>query len=325
MSAATLTAPRTAVPTAVRGVGARVGSAVLVLAGAATAVFGAQALLPGDRAALLLNLQSGEAIERTPAELAPINEAYGFDDPLIVQYGRFVADLARGDLGTSYTKHAPVTEIIGGQAWPTVQLAVGALVLAWVIAVVTVVLTAGRPRPVAATGSGLEALAASIPHYWLGVILLVVFAVNLRWFPVIGGTDLAATVLPVVTLAVPLAGFLGQSMRDEFDRALAAPFVTTARSRGGSEAGVRLRHVLRHAVLPAISLSGWAVGALLSGAVIVESVFSRPGLGQVLVTAVESRDLPVVVGVVMLVAAVYVVANVLVDVAHALVDPRRRA
>lgn len=319
------TAPRTAPLRAVRAAGGRVVTAALVLVGAATAVFAAQVLLPGDRAALLLNLRTGEAIERTPAELAPINALYGFDDPLLVQYGRFVGGLFRGDLGISYQQHAAVTEIIGGQVWPTVHLALGALLVAWAIALVTVVLTAGRRRTVAATGSGLEALAASVPHYWLGVILLVVFAVQLRWFPVIGGTGLQATVLPVLTLAIPLAGFLGQATRDEFDRALAEPFVTTARARGGSDTGVRLRHVLRHSVLPAISLSGWALGALLSGAVIVESVFSRPGLGQVLVAAVDARDLPVVVGVVMFVAAVYVAANVLVDVAHTLVDPRRRA
>lgn len=311
--------------TLARNVGGRLLTAALVLVGAATVVFAAQTLLPGDRATLLLNLRTGEAIERTPEELAPINAQFGFDDPLAVQYGRFVAGLVRGDLGTSYQQFRPVSEVIGAQMWPTVQLALGALVLAWVIAVVTVVLTAGRGRLVTSLGSGLEALAASIPHYWLGVILLVVFAIGLRWFPVMGGTGPAATVLPVVTLAVPLAGFLGQATRDEFDRALGQPFVTSARARGMSDTGVRLRHVLRHAVLPAITLSGWALGALLSGAVIVESVFSRPGLGQVLVAAVDARDVPVVAGIVMFVAAVYVVANILVDLAYTLVDPRRRA
>ncbi|NCT91762.1 ABC transporter permease [Cellulomonas sp. APG4] len=311
---------------ALRRVVGRVVAAVLVLLGAATVVFLAQTLLPGDRATLLLNLRSGEAVERTAAELAPINEQYGFDDPLAVQYATYVGGLLRGDLGVSYQRHAPVAEVIGGQLWPTAQLALGALAAAWVLALVSVVVTAGRrSRAVTAAGSGAEALAASVPHYWLGVILLVVLAVNLQWFPVMGGTSPAATVLPVLTLAVPLAGFLGQATRDEFDRVLEQPFVTSARARGMGDTGVRLRHVLRHAVLPAITLSGWALGALLSGAVIVESVFSRPGLGQVLVAAVDARDVPVVAGVVMFVAAVYVVANVLVDLAYTLVDPRRRS
>lgn len=319
------TAPRATPVRVVRRLGGRVVSAALVLLGAATVVFAAQAVLPGDRATLLLNLQSGEAVERTAEELAPINARYGFDDPLVLQYGRFVGGLLRGDLGVSYQQHAPVTEVIGGQVWPTVHLALGALGVAWAIALGTVLVTAGRRRAVASAGSGFEALAASVPHYWLGVILLVVFAIELRWFPVMGGTDLRATALPVLTLALPLAGFLGQATRDEFDRVLEQPFVTSARARGMGDAGVRLRHVLRHAVLPGITLSGWALGALLSGAVIVESVFSRPGLGQVLVAAVDARDLPVVAGVVMFVATVYVVANVLVDLAYTLVDPRRRS
>ena len=305
-------------------VATKVVTAGLVLLGAATVVFAVQTLLPGDRATLLLNLRTGQMIERTEAELAPINAEYGFDDPLVVQYGRYVADLARGDLGVSYQLHKPVTEVIGDQIGPTVQLAAGALVVAWLLALVTVVVSAGRRR-VGAVGSGVEAFAASLPSYWLGVILLVVFAVQLRWFPVMGGTGVASTVLPVLTLAVPLAGFLGQATRDEFERVLEQPFVTSARARGMGDVGVRLRHVLRHAVLPAVTLSGWAVGALLSGAVIAESVFSRPGLGQVLVAAVDARDIPVVAGVVMFVALVYVVANVLVDLAYTLIDPRRRA
>ncbi|WP_307793796.1 ABC transporter permease [Actinotalea soli] len=302
----------------------RVLGAALVLLGAATVVFAVQTLLPGDRATLLLNLQTGEAIERTPEELAPINARFGFDDPVLVQYGSYVGGLLRGDLGTSFQQHEPVTQVIGGQILPTVQLALGALVLAWVLSLITVLATAGRRRWIAGLGSGLEAVAASLPHYWLGVILLVVLAVQAGWFPVMGGTDLAATVLPVLTLAIPLAGFLGQATRDELDRVLEQPFVLSARTRGMGDAAVRVRHALRHAVVPAVTLSGWALGSLLSGAVIAESVFSRPGLGQVLVTAVDSRDLPVVGGVVIFVALVYVVANLLVDLAYTVIDPRRR-
>jgi peptide/nickel transport system permease protein len=144
-------------------------------------------------------------------------------------------------------------------------------------------------------------------------------------FPIIGGTSAWGTVLPVLTLAIPLAGFLGQVTRDEFEQVLQQPFVTTARTRGMSDLGVRVRHVLRHAILPAITLSGWALGALVSGAVIAENIFGRPGLGQVLVTAVNTRDLPTVSGIVLVIAAIYVVANLLVDLAYAIVDPRLRA
>jgi peptide/nickel transport system permease protein len=152
-----------------------------------------------------------------------------------------------------------------------------------------------------------------------------VFAVELRVFPVIGGTSPMGTVLPVLTLAIPLAGFLGQVTRDEFEKVLDQPFITTARTRGMSDTAVRLKHALRHSVVPAVTLSGWALGALVSGAVIAENVFGRPGIGQVLVSAVNTRDVPTVSGIVLVVAAVYVAANLLVDLAYALIDPRLRA
>jgi len=299
-------------------------SAVVVLALAATVTFFVQALMPGDRATMLLNLSTGQTIARSEAELAPIREQYGFDDPLYVQFAHYLGGLFRGDLGISYREHRPVTQVIADQIGPTLLLTLGALAVAWVIALVLTVLTVRRGRVLSALGSGLEAFTASLPHYWLGVILLVVFAVQLRWFPVIGGTGPAALVLPVLTLALPLAGFLGQVTRDEFAKTLDQPFVTAARTRGMSDTGVRLRHALRHSVLPAVTLSGWAMGALLSGAVIVEIVFSRPGLGQVLVGAVNAKDIPVVAGVVMVVALVYVLANLLVDLLYSLIDPRMR-
>jgi peptide/nickel transport system permease protein len=152
----------------------------------------------------------------------------------------------------------------------------------------------------------------------------LVFALRLGWFPVIGGTGLRGLLLPALTLAIPLAGFMGQATRAEFERALEQPFVLSARMRGMGDLSVRLRHVLRHAVLPAVTLSGWALGATVSGAVVVETVFTRPGIGKVLVTAVGAQDLPVVTGVVVVIAAVYVVANLLVDFAYIRIDPRLR-
>jgi peptide/nickel transport system permease protein len=139
-----------------------------------------------------------------------------------------------------------------------------------------------------------------------------------------GGSGPDGLLLPALTLAIPLAGFMGQATRTEFERALEQPFVISARMRGMGETALRLRHVLRHAVLPAVTLSGWALGATISGAVVVESIFNRPGIGRVLVTAVGSQDIPVVTGIVVLIAAVYVVTNLLVDVLYTVVDPRVR-
>jgi peptide/nickel transport system permease protein len=303
----------------------KVITAIAVLIAAASVTFFAQLLVPGDRATAILNQQNGRAQQWTPAQLAPVDHKFGFDHPLIIQYLDYVGGLFRGNLGTSYTQYKPVTQVIGAELLPSLVLTVVALVAAWVLALAVILLTARRGRVVSALGSTWEALTASLPAYWVGVVLLVVFAVELRIFPVIGGTSPMGTVLPVLTLAIPLAGFLGQVTRDEFEKVLDQPFITTARTRGMGETLVRLKHALRHSVVPAITLSGWALGALVSGAVIAENVFGRPGIGQVLVTAVNTRDVPTVSGIVLVVAAVYVVANLLVDLAYGLIDPRLRA
>lgn len=307
-----------------RRVVVKVVTAVAVLIAAASVTFFAQLLVPGDRATAILNQQNGRAQQWTAAQLAPVNHKFGFDRPLLVQWLGYVGGLFHGNLGTSYTQYKPVTQVIGAELMPSLVLTVVALVAAWVLALAVILLTARRGRILSAIGSTWEALTASLPAYWVGVVLLVVFAVELRIFPVIGGTSPMGTVLPVLTLAIPLAGFLGQVTRDEFEKVLDQPFVTTARTRGMSDTLVRLKHALRHSVVPAITLSGWALGALVSGAVIAENVFGRPGIGQVLVTAVNTRDIPTVSGIVLVVAAVYVAANLLVDLAYGLIDPRLR-
>jgi peptide/nickel transport system permease protein len=300
-------------------------SAIVVLWGAATVAFFAQLALPGDRATVILNIRDGQAQQRTAAELAPIRAEYGLNHPVIVQYWDYLRGLVVGDFGTSYQQFRPVTAIIGEQLGATVTLSLTAILFAWVLMVVWVTLTAGRGPRVRSLGALVDVVAAGLPAYWLGIILLLVFALGLRWFPVIGGTGINGLILPALTLAIPLAGFMAQSTRVEFERGLDQPFIISARMRGMSDTGVRLRHVLRHATIPAVTLSGWALGATLSGAVIVESIFSRPGIGSVLVAAVNSQDLPVVTGIVTLVAVFYVTVNLLVDIAYTLIDPRLKA
>ncbi|QTI71302.1 ABC transporter permease [Gordonia polyisoprenivorans] len=314
--------PRTSPAQVARTTAVKLASAIFVLWGAVTVTFIVLSVLPGNRAAIVLNVQSGLTTTRTDTEIAAVNAQYGWDRPLIVQYFSYLGNLLRGDLGTSWELRRPVTEIIGEQVGPTLTLTISALILAWVLSVPWTLLTAGRGRRVKTLGSTVETITAGLPQYWLGVILLIVFAVNLGWFPVIGGVDVSGTVLPAFTLAIPLAGFIGQATRTEFDRAIRQPFVLSARTRGMSENGVRLRHVLRHALIPGITLSGWAMGALLSGAVLVESVFARPGLGAVLVKSVSDKDFELVMGLVILISAVYVAVNLLIDVIYTIVDPR---
>ncbi len=311
--------PRRRVPW--RAVVNKLLGALVVLWAAATLCFVLQELSPGDPAIAVLG---GSGARPTEQQLEAVNEQYGFNDPILQRYGDFIGNLATGDLGTSYQYKQPVTTVISEQIGPTIVLISVSTALAWLIAVSSTLLSAGHGRLRSSLGSGFEAFFAGLPQYWLGLVLLVVFAFELGWFPVSGGTSLDALFLPALTLALPLAGFLGQVTRDEFERGLKQPFAISARSRGASESEVRQRHVLRHALLPGITLTGWAIGATISGAVLVEVIFARPGLGQVLVNAVSNQDLPVVVGITMLVALIYVVVNLLVDALYVLVDPRLR-
>jgi peptide/nickel transport system permease protein len=299
----------------------RLAGVVGVLWGAATLTFIVEQLMPTDPAQTILG---GAGAKPTPEQLAAVRAQYGFDRPVIVQYLDYLGGLLRGDLGTSYVRKQPVSDIISQQIASTLTLTITALVAAWVIAVLVTLLTAHRSRPLAALGSGVETLLAALPQYWLGVVLLVLFAFRLHWLPVVGDGGPEGMVLPALTLALPLAGFLGQVTRDEFSSAMEQPFAVSARARGMSDLGVRCRHALRHAVLPGLTLSGWALGSLFSTAVIVEAVFVRPGIGRVLVDAVTSQDMPVVVGVTLFVAAVYVLANLLVNLAFGRIDPRLR-
>jgi peptide/nickel transport system permease protein len=301
---------------------ARLAGVVGVLWGAATLTFIVEQLMPTDPAQTILG---GAGAKPTPEQLAAVRAQYGLDRPVLVQYLEYLGGLLRGDLGTSYTRKQAVSEIIGQQLGSTMVLTISALVASWVIAVLVTLLTANRSRTLAALGSGLETLLAALPQYWLGIVLLVIFAFSLHWLPVVGNGGPEGLVLPTLTLALPLAGFLGQVTRDEFSSAMEQPFAVSARARGMSDFGVRWRHALRHAVLPGLTLSGWALGSLFSTAVIVEAVFVRPGLGRVLVDAVAKQDMPVVVGVTLFVAAVYVVANLLVTLAFGRIDPRLRS
>lgn len=308
-------------PIGVRRFLVRLAGVIGVLWGAATLTFIAAQLMPGDPAQTILG---GAGSRPSPEQIAAVREQYGFNDPVLVQYLNYLGGLLRGDLGTSYILKQPVTGVITEQLAPTVVLTLTALVLSWVIAVPVTLLTAHRSRWLSSIGSGLEIFLAALPQYWLGIVLLVVFAFQLRLLPVVGDSGPEGLVLPALTLALPLAGYLGQVTRDEFSSAMEQPFAVTARARGMSDWGVRWRHALRHALLPGLTLSGWALGSLFSTAVIVESVFVRPGLGRLLVDAVTSKDMPVVIGVTLFVAAVYVLANLLVDIAFVRVDPRLR-
>ncbi|MCC4907112.1 ABC transporter permease [Microbacterium sp. cx-59] len=304
---------------------ARLGSAVLVVWVVTTVVFFALRA-SGDPLEAILGGPGSQAGEEA---VARARETYGLDAPLLWQYALLLGRTATLQLGDSYARRQPVMELIGAQLPSTLLLASLALVLAWVLALTGALIARtarGRiGRSVAALVRGAEVVATVMPQFWLGAVLILVFAANLGILPATSsGADPAGLILPVITLAVPIAGFLAQIMRDSLADADAAPFAVTARSRGASESRVLLRHTLRHASLPALALSGWAYGSLLSGAVVVETLFARPGLGRLLIDGAMQRDVPLVIGAVVVVALVYVVVMVLVDALELVVDPRLR-
>ena len=283
-----------------------------------TLTFFALRLVPGDPAEAIMG---GPGSQASAAALGRVRREYALDQPRIVQYLLQLRRVATGDWGDSYSLKRPVVSLIGEQIGGTLLLAALALVLAWAVALAVAAWSAHSPLG-ARVSSGLEVIASATPHFWLGALLIMVFASGLGWLPATGNSSPAALVLPVVTLAVPIAGFLGQVMRESLADADASAFALTARTHGLTELQVLVSHTLRHAVLPALSLTGWAFGSLISGAVVVESVFARPGLGRLLMGAVLQRDMPLVTGVVITIAAVYLLVTIAVDAAERLFVPQ---
>lgn len=306
--------------TALRWLAGRLGAALLVAWVVATIVFFALRAAGGDPTEAILG---GPGSQASPEAMARVRAEYGLDQHVIVQYGRQLARILTFNLGNSYARRVPVGELISDQLLATLILAALALLLAWVLALAlaTVAVRGSRfTRRMLELG---EIVASVMPHFWFGAVLIAIFAAGLGWLPATSATNQPrALILPALTLAVPVAGFLGQVMRDGLLEAHSSPFATSSRARGATESWVLWRHSLRHAALPAIALTGWAFGSLLSGAVIVETLFARPGLGRLLIDATHSRDVPVVIGVVLVVAAGYVIIMAVTDLLERIIDPR---
>lgn len=293
-------------------------SVVVVLWGAATLAFVAFRIIPGDPVDVMLGPQA----QVSDAVKDGIRSELGLDRPVFEQYGAFLGRLLRGDLGESYQLRQPVAEVIGRQLGPTLQLSALALVIAVLLALASALLVRGRTGR--ALASGIELVVLSSPVFWTGLVLLSVFSFQLGWFPVSGARDAAALVLPAVTLALPVAALLSQVLRDGVESAEREPFLTTVRARGATPLRESVHHTLRHASVGGVTLAAYLVGSLLGGAVLVETVFARPGIGRVTLTAITDRDLPVITGVILLSALVFVVVNTVVDLVVPVLDPRLR-
>lgn len=290
-----------------------------VLWAAASLTFVAMNFTSGD---LALTILGGADALPTPEVLARVRAEYHLDRPVLEQYALYIGRLLGGDLGESYSLRIPVADAIAQQIRPTLELAVVAGVFAIIASLTLALLTAKRSPWVRSSASGAELIASSIPSIVLGLGLLIFFAFYLDLLPSSGQDGWRTLILPSLTVAIPLVTNLSQVLRNELEDTLDQPFITTARSRGLGEAGVRLRHALRHALIPLITLSGFIFGNLLGGAVFAEAIFARQGIGRLMSNAANDKDVPLVLGVTLLAAAAYVVIHIVVDLLNAVVDPR---
>jgi peptide/nickel transport system permease protein len=302
----------------VRSVLRALGGVLVAVWGAATVGFFAIKAIPGDPVDVMLGVQA----QVSESVRDQIRADWGLNAPLIVQYFTYLGRLARGDLGTSYQLREPVAEVLASQLPSTVALAGLAIVVAVTLSLISAVVI---QRPWARSlASATELVMVSSPTFWVGLMLITVFALRLGWFPVAGSGDVRALILPAITLALPLTGIISQVLRQGLDAAAGQPFVLTARARGLNHTQLITRHTLRHAAADSVTLTGYLVGSLVGGAVLIETVFGRAGIGRVALRAIIDRDLPVVLGVIVMTALVFAVINVLVDLSYQRLDPRQQ-
>jgi peptide/nickel transport system permease protein len=276
--------------------------------------------LKGDPIAQLapVDLLSQEEIEE-------LRRAYGFDRPVIVQYVEFLRHLARGDFGESFRYRQPAFGLVVERLPKTAQLAGAAVVVAWLVALPLGVVAAVRRNSwIDLLATGVSVIGRGLPNYWLGIMLILVFSVSLRWLPVSGSDTLAHMVLPAVTLGVGLATTLTRLVRSSLLEVIRQDYMTTARAKGLAGGTVIMKHGLRNALIPVLTLFGLQVAWLMGGVVIVEQVFAWAGMGQLVVKAVFTRDMAIVQAGVFVFAVIVMTANLLVDAFYTVLDPRIR-
>lgn len=273
--------------------------------------------VPGDPADAMLGPYA------TEQEKLQFRKDLGLDRPFVAQLGTYYAKIAQGDLGTSLIYRKPVTSLIAERVQPTAELAVAAMLVALAVALPLGILSALRQgRPLDYTAMGFALVGVAIPNFWLGPMMILVFAIHLGWLPVSERGALASYVLPSLTLGIALAAILSRMTRNSVLDNLREDYVRTARAKGNSEASIIGKHVLRNASLPLVTIVGLQFGVLLTGAIITERIFDWPGLGSLILDGINNRDYPLVQGCVLVFSATYLLVNLLTDMSYALIDPR---
>ncbi|MFI5875719.1 ABC transporter permease [Streptomyces sp. NPDC051445] len=300
----------------------RLAQAAGVLWAAYTVSFLVLNRLPGDPVTSMAGagMDSGEV---DPARLAALRHEYGFDKPVLVQYADYLGRAVRGDFGDAVTTGRPVTATLADALPQTLQLTGAALLLAVLLGGgLAVVATYTSQRWLRQLLLSLPPLGVSVPTFWVGLLLVEAFSFRLHWFPAFGNDGLHGLVLPALTLAIPTGALVAQVLAKSLLTALDQAYVETARAKGAGRWRVHLRHALRNASLPALTVVGLLVGQLIAGSVVVETVFSRDGLGRVTAAAVTAQDIPLVQGVVVFGALIFVTTNLVIDLVYPLLDPR---
>jgi len=294
--------------------------ALPVVLGVSILVFAIVHLLPGDPVLVMLS-----GANATPEQVAELRAQMRFDDPLIVQYARFLGRAVRGDLGRSIFSKRPVAAEIGDQLPSTLELAGAAIVIAIALGLVLGIIAALRPNSWLDRFSMLVALGGvSMPSFWLGLLLIFFFSLELGWLPATGQGGWRRLLLPAATIGLNYAAVVARLVRSSFLEVLGNAYIGTARAKGLAERAVVLKHALGNALIPVVTIIGVQLGNLLAGTIIVETVFSRRGMGRLAVTAVLDKDYPLIQGVVLVSALGYVIVNLLVDFSYAWIDPRIR-
>ncbi len=302
--------------------------AVFVIWGCATMVFFLLRMIPGDPVIQMLGP------EYTPEAAEALRQKLGLDEPVLTQYIRWMSNLARGDLGGSIASGETVADAIKSGVPKTASLTLVSFLIALSIALPAGIVAAlQRNKPVDYIASFIAFIGVSMPSFWFGIILILVFAVNLKWLPAIGYSEIAEDgvgewfkrlILPGLAIGAGYAAILMRFVRAGLLEVLSSDYVRTARAKGVRERAVIVRHALRNALIPVVTVAGIQLALLLSGAVVIETVFSIRGLGRILVGAIFDRDYPIVQGVILLISVVFVLANLIVDVLYTFLDPRIR-
>jgi peptide/nickel transport system permease protein len=297
----------------------RLGQSVLTIFLTLSTVFVLVRMAPGDPAAALAGPNP------TSADLARIREQFGLDDSLLTQYWVFLRDLFTGDLGTRYSFHAPAFDVVLDRVPYTITLSAAAIALTTLVAVPLGVWMARRADTKRELGANVLTVAGqSMPDFWIGVMLLTVFAVLVPVLPASGFTTWGGLILPTVTVAILQMALISRLVRREMVAALASPYITVARSRGVSERALTWRYALGNSAIPVLTALGTRFAAMLNGVVVVEVVFGWPGVGSLVVRALETRDYPLIQATVLVTAALAVLVQLLIDLAYPLLDPRVR-